>query len=172
LVKFQALIEKFADAGSNTGWTYIVIPLDAAEHINPRNRKAFRVKGRLDDFPIKSKGIMPMGEGNYMMALNQEMRKGINKSVGSKIEVEIEIDTDPIPFDEELLMCLEDAPEARDFFNTLTKGHQKYFSDWIASAKTIDTKSKRIAMSINALTLHWDFGMMIRSNKKKKQEDF
>jgi hypothetical protein len=171
LVKFQALIEKFADAGSNTGWTYIVIPLDAAKEINPGNRKAFRVKGMLDNFPIKSKGILPMGEGNYMMALNLEMRRGINKSVGSKIEVEIDKDPDPIPLDEELLMCLEDAPEAKDFFNSLTNGHQKYFSDWIASAKTIETKTKRIATAINALSLHWDFGTMLRSNKKKKEEN-
>jgi hypothetical protein len=171
LVKFQALIEKFADAGSNTGWTYIVIPFEAAEQINPGNRKAFRVKGMLNSFPINSKGVMPMGEGNYMMALNKEMRNGINKGVGSKIEVQIEIDTDPIPHDEELLMCLEDAPEASDFFYSLTKSHQKYFSDWIASAKTIETKSKRIALAIQALGIHWDFGTMLRSNKRKKEED-
>lgn len=52
------------------------------------------------------------------------------------------------------------------FFNTLTKGHQNYFSKWINAAKTIETQTKRIAMIIHALNNHWDYGSMIRNNAK------
>jgi uncharacterized protein YdeI (YjbR/CyaY-like superfamily) len=62
--------------------------------------------------------------------------------------------------------CLQDEPEALNYFNSLNKGHQNYFTNWINSAKTDPTKAKRIAATINALNKKWDFGQMIRAMKK------
>jgi uncharacterized protein YdeI (YjbR/CyaY-like superfamily) len=66
--------------------------------------------------------------------------------------------------------CLADEPEGLSFFNTLSPGHRKYFSNWIDSAKTEATKTKRIAQTINALSKRWDYGQMIRAQIVNKKD--
>jgi uncharacterized protein YdeI (YjbR/CyaY-like superfamily) len=104
-----------------------------------------------------------MGEGDFIMAINATMRKGIRKRKGDKLVVELEEDKKGYELDTEFVACLNDEPQALTFFNTLPKGHQNYFSKWIESAKTVETKSKRIAMSVNALVKKWGYPEMIRA---------
>ena len=106
-----------------------------------------------------------MGDGNFIMALNAEMRKQLKKRKGATLKVEIAADDSPVLINNELLECLSDDPEANAFFKTLTKGHQKYFSNWINTAKTTTTKAKRIAESVNALSRKQNFGQMLRNLK-------
>lgn len=42
-------------------------------------------------------------------------------------------------------------------FLSYTEGEQKAFIDWIASAKTIETKAERIAKTLNKLTKQQKF---------------
>lgn len=168
MVKYTTTILKFEQQGEKTGWTYISIPEDIAQEIKPGNRKIFRVKGKLDKYTIAAVALMPMGDGSFIMPLNAEMRKGIAKKVGAKLDVQLKEDDNPDPVTSpEFMECLQDDPEALAFFNTLTKGHQNYFLKWIESAKTDATKAKRIAQSITGLTRKQDYGTMIRSNKGK-----
>lgn len=74
MVQFTATIAQFAAQGEKTGWTYIVVPADVAEQMNPGVRKSYRVKGKLDAHPIKSVAILPMGGGEFIMPLNASMR--------------------------------------------------------------------------------------------------
>ena len=69
---------------------------------------------------------------------------------------------------EEFLECLADEPAALEFFNTLAQGHRRYFSNWIDTAKTNETKTKRIALAITKLKKKMGYGEMIRWNKGKK----
>jgi hypothetical protein len=165
MVSFTTIILKFAEKGEKTGWTYIEVPAECAEKLRPGNKKSFRVKGRLDDFSIRGVALMPMGEGGFIMPLNAEIRKGIGKRKGAKLSVRIEADETPIKPSADLLDCLGDEPKALEFFHTLTPGHQKYFSDWIESAKAEETKAKRIALSVNALTRGLNYPLMIREQK-------
>jgi uncharacterized protein YdeI (YjbR/CyaY-like superfamily) len=50
-------------------------------------------------------------------------------------------------------------------FKKLVGAEQRYFSKWIDSAKTEETKAKRIAMMINAMLKGWRYGEMMRANK-------
>lgn len=162
MIQFKTTIHKFKQQGEKTGWTYIEIPLVFAEKINPGIKKSYRVKGKLDDYPIKGVAILPMGNGGFIMALNASMRKAIKKQKGDTLEVQLEIDLTGYKQDEDFLECLSDEPSANTFFLSLTKGHQNYFSKWIESAKTTETKSKRIAQAINALAKKWGYPEMLR----------
>ena len=168
MVEFTATILKFAQQGEKTGWSYIEINEALAQKIKPGNKKSFRIKGKLDEYLFKGAAVMPMGDGSFIMALNATMRKAIGKNKGAKLKVRIEADDAPIKPPAELLECLQDEPIALQFFNTLTKGHQNYFGNWIKSAKTEQTKAKRIAQSIDALSKGWHFGIMVRMHKKDK----
>jgi len=166
MIQFTATIKKFDKQGEKTGWTYIEIPAVAAQKLNPENKKGFRVKGKLDDYSISMVALLPMGGGDFIMPLNAQMRKGIKKQKGTKLSVKLEVDTNELKPPSELIECLQDEPKALEYFNSLTKGHQNYFTNWINSAKTDPTKAKRIAATINALEKHWDFGQMLRAIKK------
>jgi uncharacterized protein YdeI (YjbR/CyaY-like superfamily) len=104
-----------------------------------------------------------MGDGNFIMALNAATRKNLGKIKGASVVVKMTIDESPPPINPELLVCLDDEPEAKIFFNSLTKGHQKYFSNYINGAKTTATRSKRIAETVNALFNKQNFGQMLRA---------
>ncbi|MBC7588827.1 MAG: DUF1905 domain-containing protein [Chitinophagaceae bacterium] len=172
MVKFETVIKKFASKGEKTGWTFIEVPEKIAGQLKPANKKGFRVKGKLDTHEIYGIALVPMGEGNFIMALNAAMRKAIQKSKGHQLSVQLSIDEKVYELNVELMNCLKDEPTTFAFFNTLPKSHQNYFSKWIELAKTVETQSKRIAMTMNALAKKCDYGMMIRTqteeNKKLK----
>ncbi|MBA3674286.1 MAG: DUF1905 domain-containing protein, partial [Chitinophagaceae bacterium] len=136
MLQFNTLIKKFGDKGEKTGWTYIEIPAALAEKLKPNNKKSFRVKGSLDDYLFEGLALIPMGEGNFILALNASIRKKIRKSKGASLNVSIEADNTPVKLNAELLECLADETESLSFFNSLAPGHRKYFSNWIDSAKT------------------------------------
>ena len=158
---------QFDEQGEKTGWTYIEIPADLAQQLKPGNKKSFRVKGMLDGFAIKNVALIPMGEGNFIMAINAAMRKGIHKHAGAMLQVALEVDTDTaviIPGD--LLECFEYDPGALAYFNSLPDGHRRYFVNWINSAKTEPTRAKRIANTINAMLHQWNYGQMVRAMRE------
>lgn len=164
--EFKAVLEKFHQQGEKTGWTYIEIPIDVSENLNPGVKKSYRVKGKIDNYQFEWVSTVPMGGGHFIIAVNASMRKAIRKTVGEQVTVEIEKDSKDKPFNEAFLICLADEPAALEFFNTLPKGHQRYFSNWIDSAKTESTVTRRIAQAVNALAMHLGFGEMIRMNKQ------
>ncbi|RDB03614.1 YdeI/OmpD-associated family protein [Runella aurantiaca] len=162
MVSFKALLLKFDKKGEKTGWTYFEIPSHIAKELNPGVRTSYRVKGRLDGYSIKLVALLPMGEGGFIIPVNADMRRGIRKKEGATIEVELEIDTDPLPQSDDLLACLEDEPKALTYFNSLPTSHQNYYSKWIESAKTIETKTKRISMMIKGMMMGLNYGETLR----------
>ena len=56
----------------------------------------------------------------------------------------MKVDTFEKPLSVDFMECLSDEPKALEKFNSLPKGHQRYFSKWIEDAKTDPTKTKRI----------------------------
>lgn len=159
---YQTILQKFGEKGEKTGWTYAEIPSDIAQQIKPNTKLGFRVKGLIDSFPVKLLALLPMGEGDFIIPMNAQIRKGIRKEEGEMVTLNLEEDTDELPQSEELMICLEDEPKALEAFLKMPKGHQNYYAKWIESAKTIETKTKRISMTVNGLAMGMDYGEMMR----------
>ncbi len=166
MVHFTTTIKQFGKQGEKTGWTYIDVPSDIAEKLMPGNRRGFRVKGKLDNFVIRGIALIPMGKGDFILTINADLRKGIRKKKGAMLSVKLQVDPEGYKLNEDFIACLNDDPDAKSFFNTLTGSHRNYFSKWIDAAKTEPTKTKRIAMAVNALSKKWGFPEMIRNSKK------
>ena len=169
MLSFNTTILKFDKQGEKTGWTYILIPAKIADKLNAGVKKSFRVKGKLDDFEIEKVALVPMGEGDFIMAINAAMRKGISKRKGATLHVQIELDKAQILHPSELLECLQNEPEALKHFNSLPQGHRNYFTKWIESAKTEPTKVKRIAMVVKTMVRKMDFGAMLREDRDERK---
>ena len=167
-VEFTALIKKFNQQGEKTGWTYIDIPEAIATQLLPGSKKSFRVKGWLDQYAYEGLSLVPMGGGDFILALNASIRKSIGKTKGAMVKVRMEIDTKPVIISPDLMECLQDEPKALAYFNALPPSHRKYYSNWIESAKTEATKAKRIVQTLTACSQQMSYGEMIRSLKNKE----
>jgi hypothetical protein len=169
MIQYTTEILKFKQQGEKTGWSYIEIPASIAKKLKPDCKVSFRVKGKLDNFPIKQVSLLPMGEGDFIMPINATIRKGIKKTKGATLNVQLEEDKSEFLFNADFLACLEDEPEALKFFKSQPGSHQKYFSKWIDSAKTDATKAKRIAMAVNGLARYLNYAQMLREQSAKNK---
>jgi hypothetical protein len=169
MVRFKTKILQFQEMGEKTGWTYIKVPARLAQQLKPDTKKSFRVKGRLDAHPVSGMALIPMGGGDFILALKADIRKVVRKGKGDTLEVELEIDTKVIIPPKDLLACLADEPQAFDYFSSLPKSHQNYFGNWIKSAKTEGTKTRRIARVVDAMLKHQNYGEMIRAQRDDRE---
>lgn len=168
MIEFNTIILQFGEQGEKTGWSYIEIPADLAQQLKPGNKKSFRVKGMLDSLPVSGMALMPMGDGNFIMALKADVRKALRKNKGAMLQVKLEEDTNfKIEMPDDLKECFDFEPDAFDFYNTLPKSHRDYFIKWINDAKTSETRAKRIVNTINAMLRKWRFNEMLREMKKE-----
>jgi len=146
LVNKKYILERFPGKG---GWTFARIP-----EITQEKKAHFgwvKVKGTIDGYAISKYHLMPMGNGNLFLPVKAEIRKKINKKEGDKVHVVLYLDNEPLVVPEEMLLCLQDEPLALKFFNSLSESEQKFYIQWIYSAKKEDTKVDRMVKTINRL---------------------
>jgi hypothetical protein len=167
VIQFTARIQKFGKQGEKTGWTYIEISATQAAKLKPGSKVSFRVKGSLDQHPIRQVALIPMGEGGFILPINAAMRKAIGKKEGTTLDVSLQVDERPVELSADLMACLRDEPGLMKAFEQLPGSHQKYYSRWIESAKTAGTKAKRIAATLEALAKKQRFAEAIRANKSR-----
>lgn len=167
MLRFSAKVNQFEKKGEKSGWSYILLDPKRAGKLKSNSKRSFRVKGRLDGFAIARTAILPMGDGSFILPFNARMRKATGKKAGDVVLVELELDERPLLLSKDFIASLRDDHAAFEFYQTLPRSHQQYFSNWIESAKTIETKTKRITMAVIALASRQGFGEMIRANKGK-----
>ncbi len=92
-----------------------------------------------------------MGDGNLFLPVRAEIRKKIKKQEGDLVHIILYPDNEPLEVPEEMLLCLEDEPTAMRFFKSLSESEQKFYIQWIYSAKKEETKIDRLAKTINRL---------------------
>jgi hypothetical protein len=168
MISFTATIQKFDKKGEKTGWSYIEISAAQAYKLKPNTKVSFKVKGKLDNYPIKQTSLVPMGDGKFILPINGTMRKGTGKKHGDKLKVTLEPDESKFVMNPDFVACLKDDPLAIAYFKTLSGSHQRYFSKWIDSGKTTATRTKRIVMALNALSRKMGFPEMLREEKRNK----
>lgn len=166
MLHFTAPLQKFEEKGEKSGWIFLEIPTEVTDTLNRGAWTSFRIKGKIDQLEIKQTALIPMGEGRFILPTNAAMRRAICKGEGATVTLEFERDDSPILLSDDLTTCLADEPAALDFFNSLSKSHQNYFSKWIESAKTTETKVKRITQAVRGLSLGLGYGEMMRYFKK------
>lgn len=166
MIQFKAEIERFAEMGEKTGWSYIFIPQSLAAQLKKDCRKSFRVKGKIDDLAVEGMALVPMGEGDFILALKAALRKKIKKEAGATVQLALmEDETFEIRMPDDLELCLADEPEILAGFLKMPKSHQNWYINWLNSAKTDTTRTKRIVKIISSLNRGMDFGEMLREGK-------
>lgn len=170
MVTFSAEIERFESNGDKTGWSYVFVPQEIANQIKPDHRREFRVRGFLDQVKVNGMCMMPVKGDGFILPLKKELRRTLKKEEGHHLNIQLEFDADfkiEMPADLEICLAQEDGLLER--FVAMTKSHQNYFINWLNTAKTEPTRTKRLVMIVNAIAHQWDFGMMIREGKARRE---
>ncbi|MFC3196998.1 YdeI/OmpD-associated family protein [Parapedobacter deserti] len=174
MVAFEAKILKSDSHGAAMiGWAYINVPHAIAQQLKPDYKQPYRVRGEIDGCTFSGLSLMPKGRGDYILAINGNMRKALGKGVGDLLFLRLEEDKDfIIEVPEDLEICfLNDEADLMERFMALTKSHRNYFIKYINEAKTELTRTKRIAMTVEAMAMGLDFGAMIRLDKTRRQNN-
>ncbi|HRE01439.1 MAG TPA: YdeI/OmpD-associated family protein, partial [Ilumatobacteraceae bacterium] len=97
--------------------------------------------------------IASMG-GQYLISFNAATRKATGRGAGDEVEVTLEADEQPrvVEVPEPLAAALAEDPQAARAWAALSYSHQRQHAEAITSAKTDETRARRVAKTIEALT--------------------
>ena len=97
--------------------------------------------------------ITRMG-GQYLISFNAETRKATGRGAGDEVEVTLEVDDQPRTVEppEALAAALADNPDAAKTWSALSYSKQRQHAESIAGAKTEETRQRRLAKTLGALT--------------------
>lgn len=93
-----------------------------------------------------------MGQGHFLL-LRKDIREQIGKSIGDRVEVTLELDTDEriVDIPNELQTLLDQDAGIKSFFEALSYTNRKEYARWIADAKRPETKERRLQMTFEKL---------------------
>ncbi len=137
---FQATLIRPNATGS---WTYLNIPFSVEVGFGSKGQ--VKVRGTLNAHALRG-SLMPHGDGTHYLVVNKSIRDAIGVTEGDTVSVSIEQDTEQrsvvVPDDLRALLDIDEA--ARTAFEKFSYSHQKEYVDWIESAKTPETRQRRI----------------------------
>ena len=149
-LKFKAVLTNVNETGRTA---YIEIPFSIEKEWG--TKAMVKVKADIDGY-IHRGLLMPYGKkGVHYLGLRADVMKAMNKNPGDVVTVTLEQDLAEriVEVPEELNKALGKNKKAKEIFDKLSYSHRKEYSEWIASAKKEETRSRRISKAIEALFL-------------------
>jgi len=129
--------------------TGIQVPEEVVEALGAGKRPA--VKVTINGYTYRNT-VAVMG-GVSMVGVSAEHRAGAGVAGGDEVEVDIQLDAAPrevtVPAD--LAAALDAEPEARRRFDGLSYSNKSWHVLQVESAKTDETRQRRIAKSVDML---------------------
>ena len=134
-------------SGNNTG---IEVPPEVVESFGAGKRPPVVVT--VNGYEYRST-IAPMG-GLFLIPFSSDKRAATGIRGGDPIVVDLELDTAPRTVDvpDDLAATLDATPGAREAWDRLSPSNRKAHVTAIEGAKAAETRQRRIAKAIDALT--------------------
>ena len=143
-MKFRATIEL---AGKTA--TGIAVPAAVVAKLGSSKKPPVRVT--IKGYTYRST-VASMG-GRFMLPISAEVREAAGVAARDKVDVDVELDTAPrevtVPAD--FSRALTREPAAKRFFEGLNFSNKQRIVIAIESAKTPETRERRIAKSVSSL---------------------
>jgi hypothetical protein len=139
-VTFDTTLSAF---GNNTG---IELPPEVLEQLGAGKRPALNVE--VNGFSFRTTaGVM---KGMSLIPVNSTIRAQTGLAGGDAIQVTVTVDERPREVDmpDDFAEALAGVPVAQSFFAGLSNSLQRYHVDQVTSAKTDDTRQRRIAKAV------------------------
>jgi hypothetical protein len=143
-MRFRATIEQ-----SDKTATGIEVPAEVVASLGSSKRPKVRVTIR--GYTYRS-SVASMG-GRFMLGVSAKVREGAGVAGGDKVDVDIELDTEPreviVPPD--FAAALRRDAGARRVFDALSYSKKQRFVLPIVDAKTAETRQRRIEKAVGTL---------------------
>jgi hypothetical protein len=119
--------------------------------------KRFPVVATVNGYTWRT-SVTRMG-GEFLLGLNREVRQGAGIEIGDLVEVVIELDAAQreVEVPPALAAALATDSKARAAFETMAFTHRKEYARWVAEAKRVETRQRRVQQALE----------MIRSGKTR-----
>lgn len=146
-IQFKA---KLWSAMEGKGWTFVTMPKAASEKLPKRGQIA--ITGTFNGFPFQTSAF-PDGEGSHQFMVNGTMRAGAKASVGNTAIFVIEPASDAVEVEipVNLSMALKKSATASAQWEKITPKAKAEWAAWITSSKKEDTRTARVAKTVQRL---------------------
>ncbi|MFC7527306.1 YdeI/OmpD-associated family protein [Actinoplanes sp. GCM10030250] len=110
-----------------------------------------KVLVRVNGYEFRS-SIARMG-GDYWLGVSAERRAAAGIEGGEEYDVQVELDAAPrtIEVPDDLAVALAEEPAVKAFWDTMSFSNQRWHADQLTSAKTDETRARRLAKSLDLL---------------------
>lgn len=142
--QFETTVE-----GGERGRVFVALPF------HPKtvwgNQARYYVRGTLNGNGYR--GSLGVRQGIYFMPLNKELQQSTGLKVHDPVVVTMELDEpEQLTVPTELAQQLEAVPSAQAFFDGLSAFYRNQYIEWIESAKTDETRTRRIGEVVTAVS--------------------
>ncbi len=131
------------------GWSYVLLPKQAITSTNPFGW--YIVKGSVDDYDITQYKLWPTKSGEWFLPIKADIRKKIGKREGDIVTILLYTDNSKVHIPKDFLVCIEDYPAAKTFFNNLSDTSKKQYIDHIYSSNNAIVQANRMANAFKKL---------------------
>lgn len=148
--RFNAKLLRPAKPGTDISWAFVVLPKDASEKLPRRGRTT--IEGAINGHVFQAT-LEPDGQLSHWLRVSKELREAAGADVGDIVTLEISpVAEEPEPeIPADFQKALEAAPEAKRVWNGTTTIARLDWIHWIASAKQLKTRAKRIGDACDML---------------------
>jgi hypothetical protein len=143
-MKFHSVIK----LGGKTA-TGIPVPEEVVSNLGPSKRPPVRVT--INGHTYRS--TVASRQGQFVLPISAENRKGAGVVAGDEVDVGIELDTEPreVAVPPDFAEALDRDVEARRSFDGLSYSQKQRYLLSIEGAKTAETRKRRIAKAVGEL---------------------
>jgi len=137
---------KIVQSGNNTG---ISVPAKIIESMGAGKKPLVVIS--VNKYTYRS--AVALMKGLYMISLSAENRQNAGVKGGDEVEINIELDTKPriVELPSDFKKSLDKNPAAKKSFELLSNSKKKWLVIPITSAKTDETRVRRIEKAIELL---------------------
>jgi hypothetical protein len=145
--EFDALIMKFDEMNA----AFVEFPYDVETEFG--TKRQVKVQVTFDGYSYRG-SLAKMGHHCHFIGLSKEIRNAIEKNPGDIVHVILKKDEEPrtITIPEDFKALLDENPNAKEYFDSLSHSNRNYYIQWITGAKKAGTREKRLRESIEMLS--------------------
>ncbi|GAB1691433.1 YdeI/OmpD-associated family protein [Krasilnikovia sp. M28-CT-15] len=132
------------------GGAFVMLPDHVVSALGGGSR--MRVTGTLNGVDFAS-STMGMGGGKVCLGLHKTTREAAGVAVGDTVELTVERDDRPrvLTVPDDLASALAGDEAAGAAFERLSFTHRREYVEWIVGAKRADTRTRRVAQTLERL---------------------
>lgn len=142
--KFDAVIQTTGPGA------YIEFPYDVQQEFG---KGRVKVEARFDGAVVYRGSLVRMGTDCHILGIRKDIMKELGKGIGDKVSVELQEDlaVREVEIPADLAERFAAAPDAKQFFQSLSYTNQRKYVEWITSAKKAETREHRLEQAIMML---------------------